>query len=180
VNDGAAGPLVGVIGMALIVVAVKVGEKLNDNHKRKVRNKTPPICVWQYSADEWQHLVDTTDLADTARGSAIVRITPTDIWIDDNSSSLRKELIGYRKYVTACKFEGSTLSLRVRSTAKYVRSNVQVMYCKDYRLPVPIGHEEDASKVVKYFSKWVADNPVKVANVSPKGNGATLFGEQGF
>lgn len=145
-----AGPLAGVIGLLTIIVGYFILKKIVDIRKRKERIKTPEICSWQYTAEEWTHYADVYNLSDSPRGAAKVRITPTDIWIDDNGNLIRLELKGYKKGVIQCSKTEKTLSIRVRGYNDYIKSG-RKYYHKDFRLPIPSDKKTEADKVIEFF-----------------------------
>ena len=148
--------------------------------KGHFRYKTPSLCTWGYPARDWSHNADVYNLSDHPSGDAEVRITPTDIWVVDDRHRVRKELEAGRKCVTACKYERGIFSVRVRWYIRRARQGQKILFFRDFKLPVPAGHEGDAQALVSFFNKQIEQNRRKVTLVTPRESGRAIFGEPGF
>ncbi len=126
-----------------------------------------PLCVWEYSAAEWQKYAVDYDLAKFPKGASRVQITLLDVWIIDDGMVRRTILDEERKCVTACRFENRILKIRVRSWASQARFGGIVYRVQDVRLPVPFGYEAEVNQVVKLFNENIVRMNKKVSSVMP-------------
>lgn len=147
--------------------------------RMKARKAAKPLCAWEYSATEWRQYAKDYSFSAYPNGSAKVKITPLDIWIQDDKRNVNKELDGVRKCVTDCRFAHKILRFRVRYRRSGTKGGTQY-YAYDYELPVPTGKEKDALEIVDYFKKKISENSNKIAQITPDDVVTGLFGEAGF
>lgn len=139
-----------------------------------------PLCVWEYSATDWQKYADLYDLAKFPKGAARVQMTLLDVWIIDEGKVRRTILDDDRKCVTACKFENHILKFRIRAWAIPSRYGSVVYSVQDVSLPVPIGNESDANEFAKLVNENIARMNKKVISVMPDDDINGLLAEVNF
>lgn len=150
------------------------------NRESKTRAEMEPLCVWEYSAAEWQKYAVDYDLAKFPKGAAKVSFTLLDVWITDDGMVRRTILDEDRKCVTACRFENQILKIRVRSWAIPTRFGSVVHIVQDVRLPVPFGYESEVNQVVKLFNENIVRMNKKVVSVMPDNFLNGVIGEADF
>lgn len=139
-----------------------------------------PLCVWEYSAADWQKYAELYDLAKFPKGAARVQMTLLDVWIIDDGRVRRTILDDDRKCVTACKFEKQMLKIRVRSWAIPSRYGSVVYSVQDVSLPVPIGNEGEANDIARLLNEKIARQNKKIASVMPDDAFNGLLAEVNF
>jgi hypothetical protein len=153
--------MVGILGLIIVTLVVANYVYLQ---KVKYRAGVAPLCSWEYTAFEWQQYARVYDLGDQPKGAAKVKITPLDIWIADDSHNQRKELTEDLKCVTDCLIANGILSIRIlwlRSYGKGVTPGAT-----NFQLPIPLGKERDASRVVEHFMKNTLEVTEKLARIT--------------
>lgn len=132
----------------LIVILGSIG------YARKVRSRaiTKSLCSWEYSASEWLCYAKLYDLSKNPQGAARVKVTPLDIWIIDESRTIRLELNEKLKGVTDCRLANDVLKVRVLWVNTGARGRIK-RGAEDFQLFVPVGREADALKAAAYFKE---------------------------
>lgn len=155
-----AGMFLGLFGLVTLIRYAK-------SREGDTRAEMEPLCVWRYSAAEWQRYAELYDLAKFPKGAARVQMTLLDVWIIDDGRVRRLILDDDRKCVTACNFTNQILKIRVRSWAcPYRYGNVHYSV-QDFRLPVPAGMEWDAIEIARLFNENIQRQNKKVVSVMP-------------
>ncbi len=168
------------VALVLVIVLFGIGVWVINVIGRKSRYQMAPLCMLEYSSEQWKEYAISYGLSDKPAGNAKIKITILDIWIVDENRSVQNVLDGLNRCVTACKLERGVLSIRVRGYTSTTMSGFKSYYHYDYRFPVPAGNEAEAAKVVAFFQEQIARNSFKIASVIADDNVEGIFGETGF
>jgi hypothetical protein len=145
-----------------------------------------PLARWQYAADEWPRAVDEEfNWVKHKDKPAQVFITPAGIYITNGPDGQLMSLRGGGKFVTHASYRGtdiSPLKLRVRwkVVTRYRNAEHVEYYTDDYRIPVPRGREEEANRIVQFFTAQAEQNPDLVNSVTSPDSPISIFGKEPF
>ena len=168
-----AGVFIGIGGLVTLI-------RYEKSRQGDVRAEMEPLCVWQYTAEEWQKYAELYDLAKFPKGAARVQMTLLDVWIIDDGRVRRTILDDDRKCVTACKFENHILKIRIRAWAIPSRFGSVVYSVQDVSLPVPSGSEREANEFVRLLNENIVRMNKKVVSVMPDEGFSGLLTEANF
>ncbi len=145
------------------------------------------LARWTYAPDEWRRAADEEFTWVKNKDSAgEVCISPTSIYIKNNSQDRLIDLSGDGRMVTHASYRGSDMGpLKLRVRWKVVkrdpdRSDEVKYYKEDYRVPVPPRHREQAERVVDYFVTHLENNLEAYTDVVPDDEPISLFGKDSF
>lgn len=146
------------------------------------------LAAWTYGPDEWRRAVeDEFTWVRNKAGSGQCYISPTEIYIKNDSQDRLIDLSSDGKVVTYAAYRGadssSPLKLRVRwrVVRRYEDRPDEVKYFKeDYRIPVPIQYRDDAARVAAFFTAQLENNLDAYTNLVPDDEPISLFGKDGF
>jgi hypothetical protein len=146
------------------------------------------LAAWTYDPDEWRRAVEEEyTWVRNKDGSGECYISPSAIYVRNNSQDRLIDLSGNGKVVTHASYRGadpsSPLKLRVRwrVVTRYQDRPDEVKYFKeDYRIPVPIRNRNDAARVADFFTVKLENNLNAYTAVVPDDEPISLFGKDSF
>lgn len=149
---------------------------------------TDLLAAWTYAPDEWRRAVEEEyTWVKNKDGVGNCYISPTGIYIRNDSQDRLIDLSGEGKVVTHASYRGanssSPLKLRVRwrVVKQYEDRPDEVKYFKeDYRIPVPIQNKDDAARVADFFTAQLENNLGAYTAVVPDDEPISLFGRDSF
>jgi hypothetical protein len=179
--------------VALLAIAVVGSFLYLRRRKRQARVAellagTNLLAAWTYGPDEWWQAVDEefTWVRNKA-GSGQCYISPTEIYIKNDSQDRLIDLSSAGRVVTHASYRGADSSspLKLRVRWRVVRRSDdgpdEIKYFKeDYRIPVPIQFRDDAARVAAFFTNQLENNLDAYTNVVPDDEPISLFGKDGF
>jgi hypothetical protein len=145
-----------------------------------------PLARWQYAPDEWPRAVaEEFTWVKHKDKPAQVFITPAGIYITNGLDGQLIHLRGSGKFVTHASYRGtdvSPLKLRVRwkVVTRYRNAEHVEYHTEDYRIPVPRGRNEDAIRIVQFFTTQAEQNPDLVNSVTSPDSPLSIFGKEPF
>jgi hypothetical protein len=186
----------GILIISIVALLAMLGYVLYFVHSRKsarvekiseILSRADLLAHWTYTPEEWRAAVEDEFTWVRHRDSVgHVYISPDAIYIKNDFEDSLIELGGSGRVVTHASYrgaDGSPLKLRVRW--KIVSSGDEgpdeVKYYKeDYRIPVPLRHREEATRVAEFFTARVENNLEAYADVMPDDEPLSIFGKDSF
>lgn len=145
------------------------------------------LASWAYSPEQWRAAAEEEfTWAGTKGGAARVYISPDEIYIKGDAGERLIDLSGGGRVVTHASFGGGEMSpLKLRVRRKVVlhhhdRPDEVKYYKDDYRIPVPAGNQEEAKRVVDFFTSRKEENLAAYADSVPEDEPLSLFGNDPF
>jgi hypothetical protein len=145
------------------------------------------LAHWTYAPGEWRRAVgEEFTWARNKNSVGHVYISPTTLYIKNDSEDRLIDLGGGGKVVTHASYSGidmSPLKLRVRWKVIYEspdRPDEVKYYKEDYRIPVPLRHQEEARRVVDFFTARHEKNLDAYADVVSDDEPISIFGKDSF
>lgn len=178
--------------ISLLILLVVSGYIYVKGRKRRERisellSGSTILAGWDYAPNEWRKAVEEEfTWVRHKDGVGHVYISPTTIYIKNDSDDRLIDLSGDGKAVTHASYSGadmSPLKLRIRWKVEHYGDNStpKVRYYKeDYRIPVPLAHREAAQRVVAFFTAQLENNPEVYANLVSDDEPLSIFCKDSF
>jgi hypothetical protein len=180
------------ISLLLLVAAIAAGYIFIKRRERRERiaeilSGSNLLAHWAYAPNEWRRAAEEEFTWVKDRDNAgQVYISPAMIYIKNSSEDHLIDLSAGGKVVTHASYrpaEMSFLKLRVRwkvVTDSPDRPPEVKYYKEDYRIPVPLRHQEEARRVTEFFTKQLENNPEAYADLVSDDEPISLFGKDAF
>jgi hypothetical protein len=177
-----------VLALAFIVWhVVQAGRRARAEEVAEMVSGRNLLAQWPYTPEEWRQAAeDEFDWVRNKEGKGHVYVSPKAVYILGESDELYIDLTENESVVTHASCRPSHMSpLKLRLRWKVVRHDErgrsEVKYHKkDWRIPVPLAHHEEAKRAADFFTARIENNLEAYADLVSDDEPISLFGKDSF